>query len=204
MEFVSTAWGYKPPGKSAGVSPLPPGNAVAGGTSIAGAPATSVAALLTSAAKRARIHYDAERIRVAVISSARFLPAFQACRQRNSLTQVDAMWKVKPKLDAKRDPLTIEGCAAVETENAQYRNPPFERPGIFERGRWSPSRSGMRAGAFTRTFEQSEPVTFKLEWLRNNRVSEPADSISLSLRVNMIIARTSGKARNRGLNRPRK
>jgi hypothetical protein len=180
-ELISTDCGYKPPEKMKGVYELPPGYSVAGGTSTAGPSASAAVALLISAAKQAKVHYDAERIRVALISSARFLPAYQAYQQGNGLVQVNAAWKMLQEIDKKWDPVTIKSRAAVKTENAQYLNPPFEGPGIFEREGWAPGQSGTRTVTFTRTSGKAEPITFRIEWVGNSGAFESAGSISLPL-----------------------
>jgi len=180
-ELVSTDCGYKPADKLKGVYELPPGYAIAGGTSTAGPSASAAVALLISAAKQTKVHYDEGRIRAAIISSARFLPAYQAYQQGNGLIQVNAAWKMLQQFDKKWDPVIIKSRAAVKTENAQYLDPPFEGPGIFEREGWAPGQSGTRTVTFTRKSGKSEPVTFRLEWVGNNGTFESANSISLPL-----------------------
>jgi hypothetical protein len=180
-ELISTDCGYKPAEKVKGVYELPPGYAIAGGTSTAGPSASAAVALLISAAKQSKVHYDEQRIRAALISSARFLPAYQAYQQGNGLIQVNAAWKMLQEFDKKWDPVTIKSRAAVKTENARYLNPPFQGPGIFEREGWAPGQSGIRTVSFTRTSGKSEPVTFRIEWVGNNGAFESANSISLPL-----------------------
>jgi hypothetical protein len=180
-ELISTDCGYKPPEKVKGIYELPPGYSVAGGTSTAGPSASAAVALLISAAKQSKIHYDEQRIRAALISSARFLPAYQAYQQGNGLVQVNGAWKILQELDKKWDPVTIKSRASVKTENAQYLNPPFQGPGIFEREGWAPGQSGTRTVTFTRLSGKAEPVTFRLEWVGNNGAFESADRISLPL-----------------------
>lgn len=180
-ELVSTDCGYKPPEKVKGVYELPPGYSVAGGTSTAGPSATAAMALLVSAAKQAKVRYDAERLRVAVISTARFIPRFQAYQQGNGLIQVNAAWKMLQELDKKWDPVTIKSVAPVKTETAEYLNPPFEGPGIFEREGWTAGQSATRNVTFTRTSGSAAPMNFEVQWVGNNGAFESAGSITLPL-----------------------
>ena len=180
-ELISTDCGYKPAAKVKGVYELPPGYAIAGGTSTAGPSASAAVALLISAAKQSKVHYDEQRIRAALISSARFLPAYQAYQQGNGLIQVNAAWKMLQEFNKKWDPVTIKSQASVKTESARYLNPPFQGPGIFEREGWAPGQGGIRTVSFSRTSGKPEPVTFRIEWVGNNGAFESADSISLPL-----------------------
>jgi len=180
-ELISTDCGYKPPEKVKGVYELPPGYGMAGGTSTAGPSASAAVALLVSAAKQAKIQYDAERIRVALISSARFLTDFPAYEQGNGLVQVNGAWKILQQLDRKWDPINIKSSAPVKTESAKYLNPPFEGPGIFEREGWAAGQSGTRTVTFTRTSGKPEPITFQLEWVGNHGAFESPASITLPL-----------------------
>src|SRR5579862_619218 len=180
-ELVSTDCGYKPPEKVKGVYELPPGYSMAGGTSTAGPSATAAMALLVSAAKQAKVRYDAERLRVAVISTARFIPRFQAYQQGNGLIQVNAAWKMLQEMDKKWDPVAIKSVAPVKTETAEYLNPPFEGPGIFEREGWAAGQSETRTVTFTRTSGGAAPMTFQLEWVGNNGAFESAGTITLPL-----------------------
>ncbi len=180
-ELVSTDCGYKPPEKVKGVYELPPGYSVAGGTSTAGPSATAAMALLVSAAKQAKVSYDAEKLRVAVISTARFIPRFQAYQQGNGLIQVNAAWNMLQQLDKKWDPVKIKSVAPVKTENAKYLNPPFEGPGIFEREGWTANQNATRTVTFTRTSGLPEPMNLEVEWVGNSGAFESPTTISLPL-----------------------
>src|SRR5579871_1714692 len=180
-ELISTDCGYKPPEKLKGFYELPPGYSIAGGTSTAGPSATAAMALLVSAAKQAKIPYDAERLRVAVISTARFIPRFQAYQQGNGLIQVNAAWNMLQELDKKWDPVVIKSTAPVKTENAKYLSPAFQGPGIFEREGWTANQNGNRAVTFTRTTGRAEPIEFQVEWVGNNGAFESASTIRLPL-----------------------
>ena len=180
-EIISTDAGYKPPEKVKGVYELPPGHSVAGGTSTAGPSASAGVALLISAAKQSGIPYDAGRLRTAILSTARFVPSIPAYKQGNGLIQIAAAWAMLRQLDKKYDPVAIRSRGPVKTELAQYLNPPFEGPGIFEREGWEPGQSGTRTVTFTRTSGKAGPVTFQLEWVGNNGAFQSAESVTLPL-----------------------
>jgi hypothetical protein len=180
-EIISTDPGYKPAKIEKGVYEIPPGYDIAGGTSTAGPTASAAVALLISAAKQSNIHYDAGRLKTALLSTARFLPSFPAYKQGNGLVQVGAAWAMLQELDKKYDPLAIESHAPVKTELAQYLNPPFEGPGVFEREGWVPQQSATRSITFKRTSGPSSPETFRLEWVGDNGAFQSADSITLPL-----------------------
>src|SRR5262249_22098163 len=89
-DLQETTWGELPGGRK-----LPPGYAGIGtlGTSFAAPTAAGAAALLISAAKQSGIAYDAEKIRWALSSTARFLPGYSACEQGHGLINVGAAWE---------------------------------------------------------------------------------------------------------------
>jgi hypothetical protein len=180
-EIISTDPGYKPAKIVKGVYEIPPGYEMAGGTSTAGPTASAAVALLISAAKQSKIRYDAGRIKVALLSTARFLPAFPAYKQGNGLIQVSVAWKMLQELDTKYDPVAIESHAPVRTELAEFLDPPFTGPGIFEREGWGPNQSGTRSITFRRTSGKPGPATFRLEWVGNDGAFQSADSLTLPL-----------------------
>src|SRR5262249_6886714 len=93
---------------------LPPGYGAVGGlgTSLAAPMAAGAAGLLISAAKQSGVRYDAERIRWALTSTARFLPGYQACEQGHGLIDVGAAWEA---LKRAPEPVTIASRASVRS-----------------------------------------------------------------------------------------
>jgi hypothetical protein len=180
-ELISTDAGYKPPEKRKGVYELPSGYSVAGGTSTAGPTATAAAALLVSAAKQTGIAYDAERIRTALLSSARFIPHIPAYKQGNGLVQVEAAWLLLKEMDKKFAPVEITSRAPVRTAVSQWLDPPNQGRGIYEREGWSPGQSGSRTITFTRRSGGPQPMTFRLEWVGNDGTFRSAETITLPL-----------------------
>lgn len=180
-ELISTDAGYKPANKMKGVWELPPGYEVSGGTSTAGPSASAAVALLISAARQQHVPYDAERIRTALLSTARFLPRIPAYQQGNGLVQVNAAWKMLQQLQDKWEPLSITSSAPVHTEYSQYLNPANSGPGIFEREGWSAHQQATRTITFTRTSGPAEPILFELKWVGNAGAFSSATSITLPL-----------------------
>ena len=180
-ELISTDAGYKPPEKRKGIYELPPGYSIAGGTSTAGPTASAAAALLISAAKQSNVPYDAARIRVALLSSARYIPAIPAYKQGNGLVQVEAAWKMLEAMNGKFDPVEIQSRAPVRTAISGDLATPNEGRGIYEREGWSVGQSESRTITFTRKSGPAEAMTYRIEWVGNDGSYKSADSISLPL-----------------------
>src|SRR5581483_3632034 len=167
-ELISTDAGYKPPEKRKGIYELPPGYSIAGGTSTAGPTASAAAALLISAAKQSNVPYDAARIRVALLSSARYIPAIPAYKQGNGLVQVEAAWKMLEAMNGKFDPVEIQSRAPVRTAISGDLATPNEGRGIYEREGWSVGQSESRTITFTRKSGPAEAMTYRIEWVGND------------------------------------
>lgn len=180
-ELISTDPAYKPAEKRKGVYELPPGYSVAGGTSTAGPTASAAAAILVSAAKQAGIAYDAARIRTAMLSSARFIPAIPAYKQGNGLVQVGAAWKMLRLMDKNFAPMNVVSEAPVRTAISYDLAKPNVGRGIYEREGWSPHQNGKRTITFTRTTGPQEPVEFHVQWVGNDGTFKSDDSIKLPL-----------------------
>jgi hypothetical protein len=180
-ELISTDAGYKPPEKRKGVYELPQGYSVAGGTSTAGPTASAAVALLISAAKQSTVAYDAERIRTALLSSARFIPHIPAYKQGNGLVQVEAAWQLLKQMDKKYSPITITSRAPVRTTISQYLETPNQGRGIYEREGWSPGQMGTRTITFLRTSGGAQPMRFRLEWVGNDGSFKSTDNVTLPL-----------------------
>jgi len=180
-ELISTDAGYKPPEKRKGVYELPPGYSVAGGTSTAGPTATAAVALLISAAKQTGVAYDPDRLRTALISSARYLPNIPAYKQGNGLVQVESAWELLKQMDKKFSPISIESCAPVHTAVSRYLQTPNEGRGIYEREGWRSGQRGTRTIIFTRTSGGTRPMMFRLEWVGNDGTFTSVESTTLPL-----------------------
>ena len=179
--IISTDCGYKPPAKRKGVYELPPGYKIASGTSTAAPSATAACALLISAAKQSGIRWEADRLRHAIFSSARFIKDLQAHQQGNGLIQVNAAWKILKALNESFDPIDINSLAPVNTALSYLNEKPDQGTGIFEREGWTPGRSENRTVAFKRLSGKKDPITFDLEWLGNDGTFSCPDKVKLPL-----------------------
>jgi len=172
-----------------GVYTLPPGYGVMGGTSTATPMAAGGAALLISAAKQSGVHHDVDRLRWAIMSSARYLPGYGAYTQGAGLFQVGAAWEA---LKAAPTPVRIISRASVNAALSQYLKEPGRGPGVFEREGWSAGQTGERQIAFTRTSGPAPPMTYSLRWIGNDgtftsqkTIALPLDrSVSLTVTIN--------------------
>ena len=181
---LSTKPGFLPGGENrSGTYTLPVGYQVYGGTSTAAPMAAAAAGLLISAAKQSGVPYDAERLRWAIMSSARYLPGYAAHEQGPGLFQVGAAWEA---LKSAPEPVEINSRAPVNAVLSQYLNKPNEGVGIFEREGWTAGQMEQRIITFTRTTGSARPRTYTLRWTGNDGTfSSP---LMLALPLNQSVA----------------
>jgi len=152
----------EPPQTIALTRQLPMGYTVFGGTSQATPMATGVIALLISAAKQQHIPYDPDRLRVALMSTARFLPHYLALDQGAGLLDVNAAWQALQKL-ATVNPIS-------DTSN---------QPGIYERAGWHAGDIGERRLNFMFTSRRVLPESLPIRWIGNDGTFSSASSLSV-------------------------
>jgi hypothetical protein len=157
---------------------LPPGYSVTAGTSFATPMASGAAALLISAAKQTGIPYDAERLRWALKSTARYLPEYGAYEQGAGLINIVAAWEALQKAAA---PVAISSRAQVNAVMSQYLQEPYQGPGIYEREGWKPSQTGSRTVTFRRTSGARTPITYAVRWTGNDGTFTSSAKITLPL-----------------------
>jgi hypothetical protein len=177
---LTTRPGFLPGENRQGTYPLPPGYQISGGTSTSSPMATGGAALLISAAKQSGVRHDADRLRWAIMSTARFLPGSSAEAQGAGLMQVGAAWEA---LKAAPNPVNIVSRAPVKAVLSEYLKDPDYGLGIYEREGWTAGQSGLRMITFTRTSGDSKPITYSLRWIGNDGTYLTAREITLPLRV---------------------
>ncbi len=142
---------------------LPTGYAISGGTSAAAPNASGHGALLVSAAKQAGLPHDPARLKVALFSTAKFLPGVEARLQGHGLIQVAGAWEALRRL-ARETPPTFVTRAPVRTfYSEQFATPNIGR-GLHERVGWSPGQSGDRELTITRTSGPATPISYMLHW----------------------------------------
>jgi subtilisin family serine protease len=166
---------------------LPPGYATGGGTSYACPIAAGSAALLISAARQSGVTYDAERIRWALKTSARYLPDYGANEQGAGLIDIPAAWELLRRAPT---PVTITSRAPVNTIYSRYFGEPNRGRGIYERDGWAAGQTGERTIIFTRTSGQPQPITYRVRWIGNDgSFSSPAEiSLPLNKPVRLPVA----------------
>ena len=119
----------------------PPGYGMFNGTSMAAPQATGGAALLISAAKQTGAQYAPDQLRLAINSSTRWIPGFQAIEQGNGELNVGAAWDL---LKQNLKPVDISSVAPVNTVLSGFLATPAFGPGIYEREGWEPGETGSR------------------------------------------------------------
>ncbi len=179
--IISTDCGYKPPARIKGVFELPPGYSIAGGTSTAGPSATAACALLISAAKQKGVRWEADRLRNAILSTARYLPEIETHKQGNGLIQVNAAWKLLKSMGENYKLQRIESMAPVKTAISSFLAPPDEGVGIFEREGWTLGQKEVRTIVFKRTTGESTPITDRIGWVGNDGTFSSPKSVTLPL-----------------------
>lgn len=159
--------GFLPGGSRSALYQLPPGYKIGNGTSMAAPVAAGAIALLISAAKQTDVMYDAERIRRALLYSARFIPSIDAYKQGNGLVQVAAAWEALKVMDRGEPLITIESRAPVSTVLSHWLERPHEGPGIFQREGWTAGLRDERTIHLTRSTGPEGRISFRINWLGN-------------------------------------
>lgn len=157
---------------------LPPGYSSGSGTSLACPMVSGAAALLISAAKQTGVAYDAERIRWALRSSARYLPEIGAHEQGSGLINVSAAWEALKRAPA---PVKISSSTRINVSAGPYLATPHHGPGIYDREGWQPGLSGQRSITFTRTSGSAQPIDYVLRWTGNDGTFSSPTKIRLPL-----------------------
>ena len=164
---------------------LPPGYWIGSGTSFAAPSAAGAVALLMSAARQRGMPADAERLKLALVNSARFLPTYGAHEQGSGLVQVGAAWKALEKL---RDlPPRIVSEGPVRTAESGLLEVPDRGPGLYEREGWSAGRQGARTIGLTRTSGANTPVSYDLRWLGNDGTFQSGSIVTLPLNARVEV-----------------
>lgn len=159
---------------------LPRGYRVVYGTSFSAPIAAGGAALLISAAKQNGIPYDAERLRWAIKSSARYLPGFGAHEQGSGLMQVEAAWealKRAPKLSE------IGSRAPIKASMSTSLNETNQGQGIYEREGWVAGQTGSRNIILTRNAGEKRAAVYRLKWEGDKETFNSPETVSLPLNV---------------------
>lgn len=167
--------------------PCNPGLGMFNGTSMASPQAAGAGALLVSAAKQADVPHKPEQLRTALISTARFLPGYQAYEQGTGLINVGNAWALLTQSPKKVD---ISSSVPVNSLLSGFLATPGVGTGIYEReGITVATPAFMRRYTFTRT--DGGKGTFNLSWIGNDGTfSTAATSISFSRQSRATLAVT--------------
>ena len=158
------------------IGPLPPGYDLLNGTSMAAPEATGGAALLISAAKQTGAQFKPDQLREAIMSSARYLPAYGAYEQGAGIFQVGGAWDL---LRTNIQTVDVTSAAPVATVLSSRLATPNQGVGIYEREGWAPGQTGTRVITFTRTSGSSQPVTYTLTWVGDDGTFSSVGAITL-------------------------
>lgn len=158
----------------------PPGYSSGAGTSESSPIAAGGVALLISAAKQSGVPYDAERLRWAIKSSARFLQGYRANEQGNGIINVEAAWEALKTAPA---PVGITSQAPVNTVLSRYLKQPNQGQGIYEREGWTTGQTSQRAITFTRTSGEAKGIVFDVRWIGNDGTFSNLQKITLPLNI---------------------
>jgi hypothetical protein len=160
---------------------LPPGYAVFGGTSTATPVAAGSIALLVSAARQSNIPVDAERIRRALFSSARYLERIPAYEQGHGLIQVGAAFEALQRMAKEDAAPEISVRAPVRTVVSGWYPVPNEGEGLFQ-------VEGIKVGdrlprmiTLTRTNGPKNPVDLAIRMIGNDGTFSAPDRVTLPL-----------------------
>jgi hypothetical protein len=157
---------------------LPPGYAMMNGTSMAAPQATGAAALLISAAKMQNrgMFWHPSQLRMAMNSTARFIPGYTANEQGNGLIDVGKAWDL---LRTNLEPVNITSRVEVHTLLSDFLADPGHGPGIYDREGVTAGQKYTRTYTFTRTSGPDRPVLYQLRWVGNDGTFSTQNNVLL-------------------------
>ena len=161
-----------------GTYDLPPGYAMMNGTSMASPQGTGAAALLISAGKAQHrgMFWRPSQLRMAMNSTARFIPGYTANEQGNGLIDVGKAWSL---LRNNLEPVNITSRVEVHTLLSDFLADPGHGPGIYDREGVTVGQSYTRTYTFTRTSGPDRPVLYHLDWVGNDGTFSTQNNVLL-------------------------
>ena len=161
-----------------GTYTLPPGYAMMNGTSMASPQGTGAAALLISAGKAQHrgMFWHPSQLRMAMNSTARFIPGYTANEQGNGLIDVGKAWSL---LRNNLEPVNITSRVEVHTLLSDFLADPGHGPGIYDREGVTAGQSYTRTYTFTRTSGPNRPVLYHLRWVGNDGTFSTQNNVQL-------------------------
>lgn len=180
---VSAVPPWQPGAAVDGIYPLPPGYAMYNGTSMSSPQAAGAATLLVGAYRQETSSVPSpERLRRALVSTARPIPGAPAYGQGAGLIDVAAAWDALHETGAVGGS-TIETRVTVDHALAEYLVEPGAGTGIYDREGVVPGRGYTRTYTITRRSGPAGTRTFDLTWRGDDDVFASAGSIALPLDV---------------------
>ena len=163
---------------------LPPGYALANGTSMAAPQSTGAAALMISAAKATGVQHQPAQLRQAITSTARFITEpendgsvrLQPFDQGNGLFNVEAAWTMLSGAAGGIKTVDITSSVATSTVLGSFLAIPNTGPGIYDRE----SPSAIRQYTFTRTSGGGGAITYNVSWFGGDGTFASPATISLA------------------------
>jgi subtilisin family serine protease len=163
---------------------LPPGYALANGTSMAAPQSTGAAALMISAAKATGVQHQPAQLRQAITSTARFITEpendgsvrLQPFDQANGLFNVEAAWTMLSGAASGIKTVDITSSVATSTVLGSFLAIPNTGPGIYDRE----SSSAIRQYTFTRTSGGGGAITYNVSWFGGDGTFASPATISLA------------------------
>jgi hypothetical protein len=171
---VSTTPTWQAGQPTAGVYALPPGYGMFNGTSMASPATAGAAALLVSAANQSGVAWSPERLRIALKSTARFLPNQGALEQGNGLIRVANAWEMlrnNPRAEA------ITSRVASGSPLAAFLAEPGFGRGIYDRENVTIGEEYDRQYTITRTTGTRKPVAYRPSWVGNDGTFGPLPTV---------------------------
>jgi subtilisin family serine protease len=149
------------------------------GTSAASPSAAGHIALLISAAKQTGVPYDVSRLRAAINTTAKFLPAVEAREQGHGLIQVEDAWAALQRESHWEPSIFVTQARVVDAEGIERLK---DGRGLFEMSGWMPGMSGHREITVTRIAGPADATMYSLKWKQSSEVfSSPIRSVALPL-----------------------
>ncbi|HEU4422892.1 MAG TPA: S8 family serine peptidase [Pilimelia sp.] len=181
---TTPVWQAGSPVPEAGYS-LPPGYAMFNGTSMASPQSAGAAALLLSAAKATSRTVTPDKLRRAIVSSAKWISGTRAYGQGSGLFHVPGAWDLL-KGNVQIREYTVD--APVCTPISQFLATPHRGTGVYNRcaaaaGGHAPGQAKSYAVTVTRTTGPAGNRFHKISWLGNDGTFKAPAGVTLPLNL---------------------
>jgi hypothetical protein len=157
-----------------------------GQSSMAAPMVAGLLADLISAAKQTGVAFDAERLRFAVVGSARHVPRWPIDRQGGGVPDIAAAWSILKSETA--PPVRILSEVPISRQPGYSRTPGIG-VGLYESRGWPPGTSGVRDITLYRTNGPTQATVYRLTVIGDDSTfSAPADiTLPLARRITVPV-----------------